>query len=1321
MSTTIKMSWAVLPVALLLLWGGGGHAANDNSKAPVETFVKPGGDTYFALSIAPQIAKPALRPTDVTIVFDTSASQAGDYRIKGLAALDEVLANLTSNDRVRLFAVDSNMVSLTEAFVASNSPEIQQGVAGLKQRVPLGSTDMDAALQGIIGAYANAPADRARAVIYIGDGMSTAQLIATPRMQELVDRMVELKTPMICYGIGPRVDNYVLGTLANHTGGILAVDHESVTTQQAGRSLAMFARQPVVWSQQVTMPEGFTVYPKKTPPLRFDRDTVLIGHGKQAPSGDVSLKATVEGQPASMTWKLDVLPAQDDSDNTYLVELNNRAERDGGLGLPLAGTMGLQDVRTATSLKAEGLALLAQQATAMGNLDQAELMAKESLRLNTGNQQATSVLNAVGKARSKTPATTTRDMKMVNFQPEVAGEAAPPAARVPEAGEGDFVGKIQEMNKLVEGKMQADVNASINEANRLMGPDPAGATQMLKYWLDAVRQVPELSPDVRQQLTDRLRATLQEAGRQLVAKQAAAEQKQQVEAAQLEKEQMVRAAMDQEERTKQLMARFEGLMDERRYGDAATIARMARDQAPNVAATQDAVASADTINVVTETQRINKEAWGGFVDALMGSERAKIPFGDVTPIVYPDPAVWDLLTEKRKKYKRVDLYNAKENEVKILEALDNPKKPAELDVIETPLTDVIDLLKVKYNIPIQLDNKALTEAAIAPDLPVTKNIKGVSLRSALRLLLRDYDLTYVIRDEVLLITTKAAAENVENYGSTKVYPVADLVIPIKNQGVNGFGSVGGGSGMMGAGGGGGGGMGGGGMGGGGMGGGGMFAVPEDLKLSKKKDLSPGKASTGQITVSLPPEEVRLITLNLAPGADLQAAWDQYFSKNQESEASVRETVRHLMQIGRHPQVVALIQAAIKNNQAQLWMYEALGIALQLQAATPEEIERALLSGLDFSSRPTDLLHVARYLARSMQGNRPIEQRALKLFQQASQLDPTHPEAFVEGLALAQRLDDVEGIQWSTVGILSQAWPNEHRNVPRVASAVAMATFNKLNESSATKEQAKAYRKALDQALVRDCEVIATWTGDADIDLLMQEPTGTVCSFRTPRTTGGGVMLGDVTVSPEQRNAGVNIESYVCPLGFAGTYKMQLKRVWGKPSVDKVVVDFYAHRGTKDEKHVRKTIVLEEGEAVAAFPLDTGRRTEPLAEELVANAIDNQLAIGHSILAQQMYGYNSGDLGNIGGFVGRRGNLFDAIAQMGRNAVGYQPVIITLPEGANFKAIAVVSADRRYVRATTQPFFSAIPKVNTFNYATGSSGTSNGANAGGNNNGGAAGS
>ena len=84
-------------------------------------------------------------------------------------------------------------------------------------------------------------------------------------------------------------------------------------------------------------------------------------------------------------------------------------------------------------------------------------------------------------------------------------------------------------------------------------------------------------------------------------------------------------------------------------------------------------------------------------------------------------------------------------------------------------------LGAEYEIPIQLNKTALEEAGIGTDSPVNIALHNISLRSALRLLLKNFQLTYIIQDEVLIITTK---EDAEKDLVVKVYPVADLVLPI---------------------------------------------------------------------------------------------------------------------------------------------------------------------------------------------------------------------------------------------------------------------------------------------------------------------------------------------------------------------------------------------------------------------------------------------------------------------------------------------------------------------------------------------------------------
>ncbi|MCA9086106.1 MAG: hypothetical protein KDA81_18740, partial [Planctomycetaceae bacterium] len=112
------------------------------------------------------------------------------------------------------------------------------------------------------------------------------------------------------------------------------------------------------------------------------------------------------------------------------------------------------------------------------------------------------------------------------------------------------------------------------------------------------------------------------------------------------------------------------------------------------------------------------------------------------------------------------------------------------------------------------------------------NFQGMTLRNALKLIFEqttEPELTYVIQNEVMMITTLSKAESDDNL-VTRVYPVADLVIPPVQLG-GGGGQLGGGRGI----GGGGGGFGGQGGGGFGGGGGGQFSVPAEWAELLKPD------------------------------------------------------------------------------------------------------------------------------------------------------------------------------------------------------------------------------------------------------------------------------------------------------------------------------------------------------------------------------------------------------------------------------------------------------------------------------------------------------
>ncbi|HVU88270.1 MAG TPA: hypothetical protein VHD36_13200 [Pirellulales bacterium] len=115
--------------------------------------------------------------------------------------------------------------------------------------------------------------------------------------------------------------------------------------------------------------------------------------------------------------------------------------------------------------------------------------------------------------------------------------------------------------------------------------------------------------------------------------------------------------------------------------------------------------------------------------------------------------------------------SAKEQTERIERAL---KDLVDLQFVDTPLSDVVDYCSNRLEINILIDGKGLTDAAVDPSAPVTfATHKPITFESALRLILREFDLAFVVQDEVLSITSRERANSVL---TTKIYYVGDLVV-----------------------------------------------------------------------------------------------------------------------------------------------------------------------------------------------------------------------------------------------------------------------------------------------------------------------------------------------------------------------------------------------------------------------------------------------------------------------------------------------------------------------------------------------------------------
>lgn len=1344
MSKKSLARWILLPVTMVALGGliGQSAVAADpiTVAAQMDTFANPDGVSSFALRMKPSVAAPVAGPRDIVVLFNTSASQTGEYRDKAIAALKDFMAKLAAGDRVRLVAVDLNAAPLTKSFVAPNSKEMTDALAALDARVPLGATDMAKAIGAAIESY-GAESKNARAAVYIGDGRSAAHLLGAEEFEKLATQLVDARIPVSSCAIGLRLDLQLLGALAAQSGGTVIADANDMNGADAGLVLAGAADATVLWPTSVKWPAEITeVLPKRLPPLRIDRETIVLGTFKG--KGPLDVQLDVAGAAGPQKIAVTVAPSPSTEDNNYLAPLVAQARIDGGVTMPLVGSASLAEARQAITSGVRNLDRLARQALASGNLDGAEKLIGEALRQDPNDTEALSLKTALAKRKQGAPAATTAQPAA----PKPATEEVPPAGAASdlnlvgpaqaEPPAGALAEGFQHSRRVIAQAVQAEVQNALSQARSMMSTDPETASQQLKLMLENVRNNAELEPEVRNQFVDSLRTALREASARKVEVEQVRQQQQENQSAAAERMLVAQKLERNELKVKELMERFNSLMAEKRYrfaeeSAASEAAKLIPGNPVPVLATLEARMVGYYANFMEA--RIARQK--GVVDTLYQVEKSHVPFPDEPPIVYPDAEVWQQLTTRRKeKYSSMDLKEKGTAEKKIDDALNST---TQLDFNEAPLSDVIDYLKDTHKIEIQLDKRVLEDVSVTTDTPVTINLKGVTLKSALRLMLRNMqpELTYMIKNEVLLITTPdIAGEEL----TTKVYPVADLVLPIPQGGMGGMmGGMGGGmmggmggmgGGMMGGMGGMGGGMGGmgGGMGGMGMGGG-MFNLPQELKRQELlKNMPAGgfqafavkddvnvldkAAADNEASEKLAPTKGDVpaaidnrpakIEVEITEGAKPEVVWDRYFSKNDPQPKAVRDAVRRLMSEQKFDHVVALIGAALRHHQCQPWMYEALALALDAAGKPKAEVERAIMSAVDFVDNPADLMYIGAYLSQM-----GLNERALSIYKQAAELAPLRPEPYMLGLRAARATDSLDGLKWASLGILNQAWPKEHASVWQAGLGVSKEVLDKLRAEKRTKE-ADAFEAALNEAVRRDCVVRVTYTGEGEVDILVEEPTGTVCSLRNPRTTAGGIFLGDDIRQTGGDSFGGHSQVYVCPKGFDGTYRMLVRRVWGKVTADKVNVEVVTHCNTPNAIDVRKKVSLNKDEAVVAFDLKDGRRKEALRDQQVANVVKGQLAMNRQILAQQLASsVDSQSMLNLALARANAGN--NSLPFFGGGAVGYQPVITVLPEGANISITAVVSADRRYVRITAYPMFSGVAEVNTFNTTSGASASQSG--------------
>jgi tetratricopeptide (TPR) repeat protein len=791
------------------------------SNQPLVTYQTGDGEVYFALQLQPKLDAPPRLPRDLLVMVDTSANQAGGSYVTARGLTAAVANAARAGDRVAVWTVNTPAATrdLTGGFQAPGNDRLQAALTYLeKTEYASGATDLKNGLAKALQQFGRLdPTGRQRVLLFLGDGESALNPLDDLDRLQLSEQMVGQSVAFFPVPLGQPVNPKNLHGLASGTGGVPVRLQANEAPDAVLPRLEAALGGPVLYPSRLTLAGEVTEQlPGKLPPLRADSPTLVVGRMKAMPVLSGTVEGTVAGRPVTVAVKEQV-PAPE-VDHYFLVALTAQWRNAASKDAPalIRADRALAMAQTQNRIAKDEFLTQAEWALSADQFPAAEKFFEAARRLDPFDPEADTGLKVLERIKSgrlskdqlrqQIEANRGEAIRFAKQGPEgaavaqrgkldalLAQETQPPTPAPPPdappgpAAGGNLLQSERQLQIVQEQRARQTVDQAIRQARNLLPRDPEAALDLLKTQLGSVRENIDLGTAVRTALTAELEGTLRDmtgraaqVRRQLDEQLAARARLEQTRAA-------AAVAASLEERTRERIRAFSALMAQARYDEAYREA---------LAMTQDSIAAGTPVPVQAtaaytislnaanlreyrELKRLKEER---YLQTMLQVDKSSVPYPDEPPVHFPPATVWRQLTEARKSYTSSGL-GADQMTAKTIEIRNKLNKPITNErEIRAALSTVLEFIADKGEVPIIMDLEAFKAQPGAPMEPEQQEVRlqklnGVTVGTALRLVLGQIGATYIVRGDHIEVTTGRAALQDK---AVRVYPVADLVIPIPN-------------------------------------------------------------------------------------------------------------------------------------------------------------------------------------------------------------------------------------------------------------------------------------------------------------------------------------------------------------------------------------------------------------------------------------------------------------------------------------------------------------------------------------------------------------
>lgn len=435
-------------------------------------------------------------------------------------------------------------------------------------------------------------------------------------------------------------------------------------------------------------------------------------------------------------------------------------------------------------------------------------------------------------------------------------------------------------------------------------------------------------------------------------------------------------------------------------------------------------------------------------------------------------------------------------------------------------------------------------------------------------------------------------------------------------------------------------------------------------------------------------KVDVVSMRKKLGTDPRTMWSNAIDQTVTDPGLIVACAEFLMEFDEFGHAAEVLKGNLRKGLAtDAWAHEALAVALQAGGGTPTEVERASVSAIDLD--PADAKGYLK--AAKTEAGLKNHAQAMAFCKRAAECNPNDPTAYANAMAYAEQATDVrtDAVLWAADNLLKRDWSTtDGIDYHKQANERLPKLEAKLKAAG---QKTDAISKAITEQTRRDLVIELLWQGNADLDLVVAEPTGSVCSATTKRTAGGGVLKADLLDQTSDRS-----EVYTAASAFSGVYKVTAKQAFGRPLGGTARIKVTKFKGTPQETTDLLDVPL--GGKPVEVKLDGGSRTELVAvrEEVNAAADLRPETTGSGL---------TGGTSGLGGGFGRAGSVMTAplTSSDGVAVPVVAPPAETREAGisagaADIRATYKLNPDRKTFSVTVSPVFAsgkgevAMPKV-----------------------------